>query len=198
MNQNRNRLVLLLIFLLFATPVVVAIVMHTSWWPYQPDETVNRGTLVEPPRHLDYSTLAFSDGSMPPTGKWVVVYPVSSPCTGSCMQNVEDLRQIHKATGRRQNMLAMLPLFPKRADPGQIEDMLRVYSSFVTAVDINGSGTALLARVGDLTADGDLIDGQVFLADPSGNIMMRYEAGYDPSDMNEDLKRLLKWSPQDG
>jgi len=198
MNQNRNRLVLLLIFFLFATPVVTATLMHTSWWPYQPNETVNRGLLVEPTQQLDYSALAFGDGIAPPLGKWAVVYPLTSPCLSPCMANVESLRQIHRATGRRQNMLTIVPLLAESEASTAVDTLLEIYPAFSPAMDEGGSVAGQLAQIGDRTPDGERIDGQAFLVDPSGNIMMRYAAGFDPRDLNKDLKRLLKWSAQDG
>ena len=43
-------------------------------------------------------------------------------------------------------------------------------------------------------ATGHLTDGMLFLIDPLGNLMMRYDAGFDPYKVKNDLMHLLKIS----
>jgi len=43
-------------------------------------------------------------------------------------------------------------------------------------------------------AKGQLTDGMLFLIDPIGNLMMRYDAGFDPYKVKNDLMHLLKIS----
>lgn len=200
MKQTRSRLLLVAIFLLFGVPVVVAMLMHSPWWQYEPAGMTNRGTLVQPPVALDYDTLEWGTGEVPaepPRDKWVILYPVTTPCVDQCLSDVESLRQIHRAAGRRQQNLLIMPLM-RQETPGQTAALLAVYGAFLTAVDRNGEVYDRLGLTGDTGPDGSLAPGQAFLVDPSGNIMMRYAAGFDPGDLNKDLKRLLKWSAQDG
>ena len=197
MSQKHNRLILLLIFLIFATPVIVATLMHTSWWAYRPNETVNRGLLVEPAQPLDYSALSFAEDTALPAGVWTVLYPVAEPCLSECRSKLESLRQVHRATGRKQGMLNILPLLQANGEGSGVSDMLEIYPLFTPAFDLQGTVTGQLQRLGDLANDEDLTDGQAFLIDPTGNIMMRYSAGFDPNDLKKDLKRLLKWQERD-
>jgi hypothetical protein len=198
MKLNHPRIVLVLIFLLFATPVFLAVMMHSSWWHYQPSEMTNRGILVQPPQAIDYTRLTFDDDVQPPADQWVIVYPVASPCMDTCRSDLESLRQIHKATGRRQQQLVVLPLLPAGAEPGLDRSLLGIYADFHPGQDRDGEVVAALARIADVDPQGGMKNGQAFLVDPSGNIMMRYAPGFDPGDLNKDLKRLLKWSAKDG
>ena len=133
MNQNRNRLVLLLIFFLFATPVVTATLMHTSWWPYQPDETVNRGLLVEPTQPLDYSALAFGDGIAPPlveatfTDHGLGAPPI--PLPGAVFEQIVETQGTDPDIPRAQHVEVGI-------DPG----MLDLTAPLVTAVATAGDG----------------------------------------------------------
>lgn len=200
MNAKRSRLTLALIFLLFGAPVVVAVLMHSGWWEYRPAAMTNLGQLVDPPRPLDLAALAFSPAAnaQPSGPRWAVLYPVTSPCSGGCLSDIENLRQIHRAAGRHQPNLALVLLMP--ADSGQdlADDLLRVYPVFEPALDAGAEVAQLLRSFADTGPDGALVAGQAFLVDPAGNIMMRYAAGFDPNHLNKDLKRLLKWSAQDG
>ncbi len=197
MTLNRARLTLVLIFFLFATPVVVAVLMHSPWWNYQPGGMTNLGTLVQPPQPLDYQ-LVETNQEAGALDRWVILYPVVNPCIERCLKDIESLRQIHRASGRHQEQLSVMPLIPTPSDATAAAGLLKTYPAFVLGYDRTGAIEAVLRRLGDLQPDGTLQPGQVFLVDPAGNIMMRYAAGFDPNHLNKDLKRLLKLSGTDG
>mgnify|MGYP000497117354 CR=1 FL=1 len=48
MSLSRQQLTLLGIFALFFGPVLLVMLMRSSWWQYQPNELKNRGHLVQP------------------------------------------------------------------------------------------------------------------------------------------------------
>jgi len=199
MNAKRARLTLVMIFLLFGAPVAIAVLMHSGWWSYRPAGMTNLGTLVEPPQPLDFGALEFSTENVLRSGPhWVILYPVTPDCTQDCLRDVESLRQIHRAAGRHQAQLAIVLLMPLTADPGLASGLLEVYPSFELALDHSAAAVRLLQSFADTGPEGALTHRQAFLVDPSGNIMMRYAAGFDPNHLNKDLKRLLKWSAQDG
>ena len=52
---------------------------------------------------------------------------------------------------------------------------------------------AMIAKLKQ-ASNGQLTDGMLFLFDPLGNIMMRYEPGFDPYKVKNDLMHLLKIS----
>jgi len=199
MSLNRPRLTLLAIVLLFAAPVVIAVLMHSRWWNYQPHSTTNLGQLVTPPRPVELASLEMDTANQGPLGRWTILYPVTLPCAADCRKRIENLRQIHLAAGRHRDELAIVLLLP---EPARISDGLPlrdIYAGFSLATDDSGALPGLLASIASGGADtGGLQPGQVFLLDPAGNIMLYYGAGYDPNHINKDLKRLLKWSGQDG
>src|SRR5579885_2733225 len=59
--RRRNRLVLVLIVLLFAAPLVAAFLLRAGDW--RPARTVANGVLVEPPRDLTAVAVTLADGS---------------------------------------------------------------------------------------------------------------------------------------
>jgi hypothetical protein len=187
---------LLAIVLLFAVPVLVAVLMHSRWWDYQPASTTNLGQLVVPPVSMDPALLEL-DATTPATqGRWTIMYPVSPPCTAACLDDIRGLRQVHLAAGRHRSELAIMLLLPASERLADGRALLETYADFSLARDRSGAVGRLLADMGGGGA-GAARAGQAFLVDPAGNIMLRYTPGYDPNDINKDLKRLLKWSGQD-
>jgi hypothetical protein len=59
--QNRKRLGLVLIVLLFATPIIVAYVLNAAGW--RPSGMRNYGTLIEPPQDLGSARFTLDDGT---------------------------------------------------------------------------------------------------------------------------------------
>ena len=52
MSMTRQQITLLGIFALFLAPVLLVVMMRSSWWQYQPEKFKNRGQLVQPPVQL--------------------------------------------------------------------------------------------------------------------------------------------------
>ena len=52
MSLSRQQITLLGIFALFFGPVILVMLMRSSWWQYQPANLKNEGYLVTPPVHL--------------------------------------------------------------------------------------------------------------------------------------------------
>jgi cytochrome oxidase Cu insertion factor (SCO1/SenC/PrrC family) len=202
MRLNRPQITLLIIAMLFVTPLLVAMLMNSQWWGFQPASTTNLGQLVDPPRVLDETLLEVGgpaeNAAFSTRGKWTILYPVRLPCEAGCLTDVQDLRQIHRASGRHRESLAVMLLIPRGGTLSAAQELLQTYAEYHLARDASGAVTELLAGIGDLAQDGSPAAGQAFLVDPGGNIMMRYAPGFDPNHINKDLKRLLKWSKQDG
>jgi len=71
-------------------------------------------------------------------------------------------------------------------DDGQfalLSDLIRVRPSVELIKKLNGT-----------VSQGGLADGMLLLIDPQGNVMMRYEPGFDPYKVKNDLLHLLKIS----
>ena len=193
MSLTRPQMTLLAIVLLFAAPVMIAVLMHSRWWGFQPAVTTNLGQLVSPPRAMDLAQVELDPATESPLGRWAILYPVTPPCTAACLDDISNLRQVHLAAGRHRQDLAVLLLLPASANPAAGQVLLETYAAFSLARDNSGALERLLASI----SNGKAPTGQAFLVDPAGNIMLRYAQGYDPNDINKDLKRLLKWSGQD-
>jgi cytochrome oxidase Cu insertion factor (SCO1/SenC/PrrC family) len=187
MSVAKNRLVVIAIFVLFFTPVMLAVLMQSRWWQFTPESTVNRGELVQPPVSIELAL-----GEAP---SWSLLYPFSGRCEDACEDDITGLRQIHRAAGRHREDLAVVLLGLDGIDPATRQQLLDIYPEFRLLDDSAGTGRqALDLALERLGAGGQDADRRGYVVDPAGNLILAYPPSFNPSDMNKDLKRLLRGS----
>lgn len=149
---------------------------------------VNYGDLIEPfalPREevRRFDGEPFRLGEL--QGKWLLIQVDPGACPESCQKRLYIQRQVWKLQGKNMHRVERVWLVEDgvRPDPG-----LLAATEGAKAVDARGS--ALLAR---LPAAGPARD-HIYLADPLGNVMLRFPADADPARMKRDLARLLRAS----
>jgi len=195
------RIALLVIAALFFLPLVLAWLMYTGTVELQPHSTRNRGLLVQPPLPVDWAGVHLEDNGQQSAETsfarhWLILHAVPRPCNESCLQQVTDLRQVHRASGRQQSRLhlALLQDFEDAEERGVLKD---IYAPFQLIENPNGNLWRALDQVAMRSEPAATARGSTYLIDPLGNIMLFYAAGYDPNDLKSDLKRLLTWSKLD-
>lgn len=194
-----SRQSLVLLGLLFLSPILIAWIMHLSGQQgWHPEGTTNRGVLVQPPRPLllpaDLAVAA--GGLLQPDylqGKWTLLYIGATGCDDSCRTNLYHMRQVRLAQGENLQRVQRLFLVVDTTTLEPLADILSEYPGLATA--------ALSPAQSDELAPLFLIDevpmraaGRVYLVDPLGNLMMYYRPDADPRGMIKDLQRLLKYS----
>ena len=192
-TQTRNRVVLVVIALLFLIPLVAAVLLQPEQFGQDPEQTVNRGELVQPTVPLPIDGLALDMTVIEDAlrGHWLLVHPLPRTCDATCEAEATDLRQIHIASGRHQGKVAILLVGADQPAAAEAQRLAEIYDQFVLASDPEGTVfTALTAANGGTPPAA----GTTFIADPEGNLMMRYTPGFDRGDLNKDLTKLLKWS----
>jgi hypothetical protein len=193
MNLSRQQFTLLGIFALFLGPVLLVILMRSSWWQYQPAGLKNHGHLIQPPVHLSLNTTGHIDG------KWLILYVLDQPCEQKCLEHVAALRQIHRAAGRHGEHMAIVLLSETNAGSELHARLESIYpeSNFI----VDSTGTALMTLAGismGLTTDQAASNSiQTYILDPMLNVILAYGQDANPNDIHKDLKRLLKWSDQE-
>lgn len=197
--RSRNLRTLAGLAALFLLPLLGAFWLYygTSW---RPSGHVNHGALIQPPRPLpqvDLPRVPLVDsppgGELSPTrsalfrGTWTLAYVGDGGCDAACRRTLYVMRQTRLALGK---------------------DMLRVDRVFL--VTGNCCAKAFLARehAGLLVLDATGAPGQrllgefpagdrahsLFIVDPLGNLMMRYDVRRNPRGLLIDLRRLLALS----
>lgn len=187
--RRSNFLVLGLLALLFFGPMVVATFLYFGGGsPLRPDGSVAHGQLIAAPGRLPDAALPLPDGeTLPLTGRWSLIYVDSGECGDDCREGLYRTRQVRRALGKNDLRVQRLfvTLDPARPDPA----FLREQHPDLRVVDAQ---TAVHAEV--LGSLGEHGPGDVFVADPLGNVILRFAPGTPMKDIHQDLNLLLKAS----
>ena len=181
-NRKRSRLVLLLLAVLFAAPLVAAMVLHGIGW--EPTKTRNHGTLLQPPVDLREITPRRFDGTPyawePRERRWRIVVIAPDDCDLTCSDLIAGLNKVWELQGRRADRLDVLWF----GDTPRAYDNFRRFVPMVDDADV-------VRRFPDSAPDEN---GQppIYRVDPSGFIAMRYAPGADIAGLREDVARMLK------
>jgi hypothetical protein len=196
MNLQTPKFTLVAIATLFLIPLLMAVLMRSSLWNFEPSKFANLGTLVEPPLALDTTALEIqtSENKTPLSDSrtWVMLYPLPDKCEDSCLEDVAKLRQIHIATGRKRDRVSIWLLNNGTLSADVQQQLIAVYGGLDILNDPLGKVSGQMESISGPESQQDR--GQVFLLDPSANIILRYPADFDPKDIHRDLDRLLTWS----
>ncbi len=175
---------MLLIASVFFGPLAVATWMYYGGY-LQPEGRTNNGTLLEPIVNVA-ATLPASEIAIIGDGVWLLVYADTAECSDSCKKALYTLRQSRKMLGKEMDRL-------KRV-------FLHGESSPDTVFLADEHAGLIALRDDDLVALLDnkkpvaLSAGGYYLMDPLGNLVMYFQADINPSEMVEDINRLLKLS----
>lgn len=167
--------------LLLIGPVVLAIVMY-----YVGVSTLN-GVLLPEPRTLPAGTMSLPGGATASfSGRWSLLYVGQGDCNQACREALSRMREAHRALGeempRVQRFFVPTDETPPREFPATDDPDLVVLTDGMTSRD------AVLATLGEFA------EGDVFVADPRGSVVLRFPAGMAMQAMHEDLTLLLKAS----
>ncbi|HYW04225.1 MAG TPA: SCO family protein [Gammaproteobacteria bacterium] len=190
-----SRAKLLLVFALFAAPLVVAWIFHANP-QWVPKAVTNHGVLVRPARPLDTSGLLRPGGTSLPAsylrGKWTLLYIGGAHCRQVCRRKLYDTRQIRTATGNNRQRVQRLYVRTGRPGPDALRRLARDHPDLTVAVTRHGSPFLAQFRFG--RDDDPSSAHRLYIVDPHGNLMMRYPKAAGPGGMLKDLQHLLRVS----
>jgi cytochrome oxidase Cu insertion factor (SCO1/SenC/PrrC family) len=190
---------LLALALLFFTPLLLAFVIYygSDWRPLG---HTNHGVLIEPARTLPL--IALPQIALVPipgsggetlaaanvlTGKWSLVYLGDGSCDADCRDTLYFMRQTH--FGLANLIPRVQRVFLVTAACCDRDYLGREQPNLITLKADGADGAALLAQF-----PSERRASTIFVVDPRGNLMMRYDAHQDPKGLREDLKKLLALS----
>jgi len=184
-KQRVGRLQLLLIAAVFLGPLLVAAWMYYQGDSMQPQGRTNHGALLEPIENLadalpDSTIHTFYEQS------WVLLYSHDTACDATCKDALYTLRQSRLMLGKEMDRLTRV--FLHGNSPPDAVFLADKYAGLMTMED--GNLTKLLnnKKPANLPTNG------YYLIDPLGNLVMYFQPDLDPSEMVDDIKRLLKLS----
>jgi len=189
-TRRKGRRTLIGLFALFFAPLLFAMAWYAFAPGYTPPSTPE-GTLLDPVKPLESFRLA-SDGGEPLTleglrGQWSLVQFVPERCNEACRERLYQTRQVRDALGEDRSRVRRIAVAEAgRSTPG-LADLLEEHPRLMV---LRGDGRGDFGR----QFPHDRGDGAVFVVDPLGNLMMRFEPGLPPTDMLKDMEKLLKLS----
>ena len=169
------RVKLALIVAVFAAPIAASVIAYRF---FPPERTSNYGELLLPPAQVP-SLAGF------PRGRWTLIVADSGQCPASCVAKLFTIRQLRLAMGRDADRVERVFV----VDDGRAPEP-RALEPFPGTVVVSApAGTSASAPPGPSNDRA-----HIYLADPNGNVMMRWPAEPDPKRIIRDLERLLKAS----
>lgn len=175
---------------IFAGPLIVA----TGWY-YLADRlapvTRAHGTLIEPARPLDAFHAPAVGGDEYDLdslrGRWTIVHVLDDPCGDVCRARIHATRQIREALGHERLRVRRVAVVPDNGAETAIgvTGLLPAHPGLVILHSAQGLAGQLPSERSAAT---------VFLIDPHGNLMMRFDAGVEAGDIHQDLEKLLRIS----
>lgn len=183
-----NRLVPTLMALLFFGPLAVAISLYyLGGAQWRPSGSVAHGVLLLPPRELPTGVMVLPDGATADFGgKWSLIYVGRGDCDESCKAALYRTRQVRRALGKEMSRVQRVFIATSGAPNAGF--LATDHPGLLVLTDGLSSRDVALATLGEFT------EGDVFIADPRGNVVLRFPPGTAMKDMHEDLKLLLKAS----
>jgi len=187
-RQPASRLVPVLMALLFFGPLAVAVLMYyVGGDQWRPSGSVAHGTLLDQPRTLPTGVMILPDGATADfAGKWSLLYVGRGDCDEACREMLYQTRQVRRALGR--DMSRVQRFFISTSGAPNAGFLAADHPGLLVLPDGLDSRDKVLATLGEYA------NGDVFIADPLGNVVLRFPAGTAMKDMHEDLALLLKAS----
>lgn len=192
-NHARNRLIVLLIFMVSIIPFGVAwyLAKHTALVKQRP--MTNYGHLIAPARPLDYAELlqtpiSKAEDLQAIKGRWVVVQiAVQAACGEACQQTAAKTARMRLMLNKEISRVRRLLLLSAATDAAVTQTL----AERDPTLQMGSASDALRQQLQDAIG-APLVDGSLLLLDPLGNAMMWYAPDFDVYGVLRDLQRLLK------
>lgn len=194
-QTSRGRWKLLLVLAVCAAPMIFS---YLAYYVIKPAGRTNYGTILDP-RDYPMPKLAGRLLGAAPTdptvgldaykGKWLMVQIDSGACERDCQKRMYDIRQLRVAQGKEMDRIERVWLI---TDDVPIDTaLIRQYDGArMLKVDPAVLKTWLPVDKENNTQISD----HIYLIDPLGNLMMRYQKNADANKIKKDLSKLLRAS----
>ena len=184
MASNGRRAVVALAFAC-VLPMLAAYLVFLGW---RPDHGVNHGELLQT-RALPATQLTDLAGKRFPSdalhGKWQLVTIQAPSCDQRCQRLLYVMRQVRLTQGENMGRVGQLWLLAGSGVPEA--KLLAEHPQMLVARAADPAWYAAFPVARELST-------HVYLIDPLGNLVLRYDTSADPQGMIKDLTRLLKVS----
>lgn len=186
----RARASLVALFALFFVPVLVSMVLVIAKPGWTPFGTINRGELIQPPLTLNLSGGLAKEDEVPLpkllAGKWVLAHLSPTVCGEDCNRALVAMRQARIALGKDADRVLRLWLVTDDVAPVRMNGVLEEFPG----LHAYRASLELAKQFPRPSHDA------LYVIDPAGLLILRYEGTESANDILKDMKRLLKISKQ--
>jgi len=151
-----------------------------------PTSTTNRGDLIQPALPvLDEAYLSQDGKNYEFVDIWHLYIPVSVDCDTQCKSALHTTRQVHLRQGKRAIKIDRIFVATDPLSPSTMSYLKENHPK---------SDVVYMPRQtwAHLSEQLDYQQGDYYLVDPRGWLMMAYREGHQGEDLLKDLKKLLK------
>jgi cytochrome oxidase Cu insertion factor (SCO1/SenC/PrrC family) len=187
----RGRRTLIGLAALFFVPLAI------SFWLYyaggwRPEGTINNGELITPPRPLEDAAFTLPDGTTSARAgllrdKWTLVYIGSGVCDQACQRALWTMRQTRLLLA--EDMQRVRRVFIATSDCCNTAFFEREHRGLDVVQPLDPAARELVAQF-----PAEQRNTTVFVVDPLGNLMLRFDTRANPKGLLKDLEKLLKLS----
>lgn len=188
-SAPQGRWKLFLVILICALPLILS---YVTYYVIKPTSRTNYGTLLDPRLYPIPRLNSVLQGGGPEElsefkGKWVMLQVSSSNCQAPCQNGLFAMRQLRLMQGKDMDRIERVLLI---TDNQPMEtSLIRQYDGVHILRADSGPVNAWLP-----VEQGETVQDRLYLIDPLGNLMMRYNVDADPNKVKKDIIKLLKAS----
>ena len=184
-RRRPGRLQFLLVAAAFLGPLLIAGWRYFQGGSFVPMGRTNYGALLEPIINLN-DALPDSAIRTHHAASWVLLYANEDPCDDPCREALHTLRQSRLMLGKDMDRLTRVFLHGD-TQPDTVF-LAEKHRGLITLKDARLNGLLNDKKPAELAAGG------YFLIDPLGNLVLYFRPDIDPSEMVDDIERLLRLS----
>ena len=187
--MNSGRLKLLFIILIFIIPFIYSYILINEKNIEKTISTSNYGKFVN--QIVSINNILYIDSlnnkinSNVLNGKWTLIYYIDKHCDSLCFNNIYLLRQINTALGKDMNRVQRILLINE--DKTNTDVIQKTYPHLLI---IKNKLNELHNIIKSIKND----NANIFIVDPIGNVVLKYNQNFNGKKLLKDLKKLLKLS----
>ena len=211
LNKNnktvrKNQLKLIGLFAIVFVPMATATSMYFGGWGV-PAGSANKGELIWPP--MSISDLKAVDSQDQPLSRhfsldepdapalmsesqWVLLVTGNEACNERCQQALYTVRQVNTALGKESERVSRV--FASSGELGGTRDEITKQYPKLSLANMHTDALSSFADGHIDAIESVTHDWNIWVVDPLGNVILRYEADRQGKDILKDMKRLLKLS----
>jgi len=189
-SQHRGRLTLFGLASLFFLPVLAAFYLYYNGG-WRPAGSTTHGKLIIPARPLPSAEFLLANGTPAARhlfkGKWTLAYRGNGQCDDACIRGLWVMRQTRLLL--TQDMERVQRVFIAEEDCCNTKFFSREHPGLAVVTAQSIDALAVLTLFPSTNSAHS-----VYIIDPLGNLMMRFDTRENPKGLLTDLKKLLKLS----